>query len=119
MTEQERIMQLREALHHHNHLYYVENQPAISDYEFDQMMRELQDLEAAHPEMADPNSPAVRVGSDLLSDFKQIPHKYPMLSLGNTYNREEVADFYRRVSEGLGGADFDICGVLKFGGLSI
>lgn len=119
MTEQERIMQLREALHHHNHLYYVENQPAISDYEFDQMMRELQDLEAAHPEMADPNSPAVRVGSDLLSDFKQIPHKYPMLSLGNTYNREEVADFYRRVSEGLGGADFDICCELKFDGLSI
>lgn len=119
MTEQDRILQLREALHHHNYLYYVENRPEISDYEFDQLMHELQDLEAAHPEMADPNSPAVRVGSDLLNTFGQIPHKYPMLSLGNTYNREEVASFYRRVSDGLGGADFDICCELKFDGLSI
>ena len=119
MTPQERILALRQTLHRHNHLYYVENRPEISDYDFDQLMRELMDLEAQHPEMADPNSPSVRVGSDLQNAFEQIPHKYPMLSLGNTYNRGEVGDFYRRVSEGLGGAPFDICCELKFDGLSI
>ena len=119
MTPQERILQLRRTLHHHNHLYYVENRPEISDYDFDMLMHELQELEAQHPEMADPNSPSVRVGSDQQNEFQQIPHKYPMLSLGNTYNRAEVGDFYRRVSEGLGGAPFDICCELKFDGLSI
>ena len=75
MTPQERILQLRRTLHHHNHLYYVENRPEISDYDFDMLMHELQELEAQHPEMADPNSPSVRVGSDQQNEFQQIRHK--------------------------------------------
>lgn len=119
MSELERIEQLRAALHHHNHCYYVDNSPEISDFAFDALMRELQELEARHPECADPNSPTMRVGSDLDNRFRQVRHVYPMLSLGNTYNREDVGDFYRRVSEGLGGAPFDVCCELKFDGLSI
>lgn len=119
MNEKERILFLRETLHRHNHNYYVLNQPEISDREFDQLMAELQQLEQLHPELADPNSPTVRVGSDLNLEFNQIAHVYPMLSLGNTYNREDVRAFYQRVQEGLGGAPFEICCELKFDGLSI
>ena len=119
MTEQERIMQLRAELHRHNHNYYVLNQPTISDQEFDALMRELQDLEALHPELADPNSPTQRVGSDLSQEFVQVEHIRPMLSLANTYNKEEVREFYNRVREGLGGESFEICCELKFDGLSI
>lgn len=119
MDEKDRILALRDALHRHNYNYYVKNAPEISDREFDDLMHELQDLEARHPELADPNSPTQRVGSDLAGDFEQVAHRYPMLSLGNTYNRGDVADFYRRVSEGLGGAPFEICCELKFDGLSI
>ena len=106
-------------MHRHNYNYYVKNSPEISDMEFDGLMRELQDLEAAHPEMYDANSPSVRVGSDISNDFKQIVHAYPMLSLGNTYDRDEVRDFYNRVKSGLDGEDFEICCELKFDGLSI
>ena len=119
MTEEQRIYQLREELHRHNHSYYVDHSPVISDREFDRLMSELQQLEAAHPELADPNSPTVRVGSDISHEFEQVEHQYPMLSLGNTYDREEVRDFYRRVSDGLGGEPFEICCELKFDGLSI
>ncbi len=119
MNEQQRIVQLREELHRHNHLYYVENAPEISDREFDAMMHELQELEARHPEMYDPNSPTQRVGSDLGVEFARVSHRYPMLSLSNTYNREDVRAFYSRVSDGLGGRPFDICCELKFDGLSI
>ena len=119
MDEKARILQLRDELHQHNYRYYVENNPVISDQEFDFMMRELQDLEAKHPEMFDPNSPSQRVGSDLNNEFETVAHTRPMLSLGNTYNREEVADFWQRVSEGLMGAPFQICCELKFDGLSI
>ena len=83
MTETERIDQLREELHRHNHNYYILNAPVISDQEFDKLMRELQDLEARHPEHFDPTSPSMRVGSDINKDFVQVEHKYPMLSLGN------------------------------------
>ncbi len=114
-----RIAELREELHRHNRKYYVENAPEISDREFDALMEELTLLEARHPELVDANSPTVRVGSDLSQEFQQVPHRYPMLSLGNTYSREDVAAFYRRVSEGLGGEDFAICCELKFDGLSI
>lgn len=115
-----RIKELREALHRHNHNYYMLNAPEISDREFDELMHELQNLEAAHPELADPNSPTRRVGSDLGSaGFQTIAHERPMLSLGNTYNRDDVRAFYERVKDGLGGADFDICCELKFDGLSI
>lgn len=118
MTEIERIDQLREELHTHNYNYYVLNAPVITDQEFDHLMRELQDLEAKHPEHFDPNSPSVRVGSDLNKNFKQVEHKYPMLSLGNTYSQAEVTEFYDRVSKSLN-EDFEICCEMKFDGTSI
>ena len=119
MTEQDLIIALREELHRHNYNYYVLNAPEISDKEFDDKMRQLQDLEKLHPEMADPNSPTMRVGSDLSKDFKQVYHQYPMLSLGNTYSESEVTDFYNRVKELLGDEEFEICCELKFDGTSI
>lgn len=119
MDEKQRILQLRQELHEHNHKYYVLNQPSISDQEFDFMMHELQELEARHPEMADPDSPTLRVGSDISTEFKQVAHKYPMLSLANTYNEQDVADFYNSVSKGLNGEDFEICCEMKYDGLSI
>ncbi len=119
MNEQERIIALRGELHAHNHNYYVLNAPTISDKAFDDLMHELQELEARHPEMADPNSPTMRVGSDLSQEFEHVAHRYPMLSLGNTYNREDVRAFYQRVQEGLNGEPFDICCELKYDGLSI
>lgn len=118
MTEIERIDQLREELHTHNYNYYVLNAPVITDQEFDKLMRELQDLEAKHPEHFDQNSPSVRVGSDLNKNFRQVEHKYPMLSLGNTYSQAEVSDFYDRVSKALN-EDFEICCEMKFDGTSI
>ena len=119
MNEEERIIELRDELHAHNYRYYVENAPEISDQEFDALMRELQELEARHPEMHDDNSPTQRVGSDLNSEFQQVAHRYPMLSLANTYNRQEVADWYESVSKGLHGADFEVCCEMKYDGLSI
>lgn len=119
MDEKQRILELREQLHRHNYLYYVKSAPEISDRDFDMMMHELQDLEARHPELYDPNSPSQRVGSDVSTEFTQVRHRYPMLSLANTYNRGDVREFYERVSEGLGGRKFDICCELKFDGLSI
>jgi len=118
MTIQERIDELRAELHRHNYNYYVSNSPQISDQEFDFMMRELQDLEAAHPEYYDENSPTMRVGSDISKEFVQVDHKYPMLSLGNTYSAAEVADFYQRVKTSLN-EDFEVCCELKFDGTSI
>ena len=119
MDEKERIIQLRKELHEHNYRYYVLNQPTIGDQEFDFMMHELQDLEAKHPEMADENSPTQRVGSDLNEEFRQVEHKYPMLSLANTYNEQDVADWYESVSKGLAGEDFEVCCEMKYDGLSI
>ena len=118
MDDIKRILELREQLHEHNHRYYVLNSPVISDFEFDALLRELQDLEALHPEMYDPNSPSQRVGSDITKEFKQVQHKYPMLSLGNTYSKAEVADFFDRVQRALN-EDFEICCELKFDGTSI
>ena len=126
MVEKRRIMEvkehiewLRKELDRHNYNYYVLNAPEISDQEFDRMMRELQDLEAAHPEFDDPDSPTKRVGSDLNQEFVQVPHRYPMLSLANTYNKQEVEDFYERVRTGLEGEPFEICCEMKYDGLSI
>ena len=119
MTAQERIAQLRSELHRHNHNYYVLNAPEISDYEFDHLMRELQDLEAEHPELHDPTSPTMRVGSDITSEFVQVSHRYPMLSLGNTYSEGEVRDFYDRVQKTLGREPFELCCEIKYDGLSI
>lgn len=119
MEVKEQIERLRNELHRHNYNYYVLNAPEISDQEFDRMMRELQDLEAAHPEFDDPDSPTRRVGSDLNQEFVQVPHRYPMLSLSNTYNKQEVADFYERVRSGLEGEPFELCCEMKYDGLSI
>ena len=119
MNEKERILYLREQLHEHNYKYYVLNQPDISDQEFDFLMRELQDLEAKHPELYDANSPTQRVGSDLNQNFTQVAHKYPMLSLANTYNEQDVADWYESVSRGLAGEPFEVCCEMKYDGLSI
>lgn len=119
MDEKQRIEQLRQELHEHNYRYYVLNQPVIDDQEFDLMMHELQDLEARHPEMADPNSPTQRVGSDLQTGFRQVAHRYPMLSLANTYNEQDVRDWYESVRKGLAGEDFEVCCEMKYDGLSI
>lgn len=119
IDERQRILQLRKELHEHNYKYYVLNQPEISDQEFDFMMKELQELEARHEDMFDPNSPTQRVGSDINQEFTQVTHKYPMLSLANTYSQEEVADFYNSVKKGLNDEDFEICCELKYDGLSI
>ena len=118
-TEAQRIAYLREYLHEQNHNYYVLNSPVISDMEFDGLMRELQSLEASHPEMADPNSPTQRVGSDVNLSFEQVRHTRPMLSLGNTYSRQEVEDFYNRVCQDTGHQQLDISCELKFDGTSI
>ena len=118
MTEIERIKQLREELHTHNHHYYVLNQPVIGDQEFDQLMAELQQLEDKHPELADLNSPTMRVGSDINKSFTQVPHKYAMLSLANTYSEGEVVDFYERIRKALN-EPFEICCEMKYDGSSI
>jgi DNA ligase (NAD+) len=119
MDEKERIAQLRKELHHHNYCYYVLNQPLISDQEFDFMMHELQNLEARHPELSDPNSPTQRVGSDLQTGFRQVAHRYPMLSLANTYSESDVREWYESVKKGLAGEDFEVCCEMKYDGLSI
>lgn len=119
MNEKDRIQYLRKTLHEHNYKYYVLNQPDISDQEFDFLMHELQDLEARHPELYDANSPTLRVGSDLNQNFTQVAHKYPMLSLANTYNEQDVADWYDSVRRGLDGEDFEVCCEMKYDGLSI
>lgn len=119
MNASQRISELRQALHLHNYNYYVLHQPTISDVEFDKLLQELATLEAAHPELYDPNSPTSRVGSDHDNDFATIVHKRPMLSLSNTYNPAEVEAFYHRVAESLGGQSFQVCCELKFDGLSV
>lgn len=116
--ETERVAYLRAFLHEQNRLYYVQDSPAISDQEYDRLLRELGDLEARHPELADPNSPTQRVGSDLSEQFAQVRHARPMLSLRNTYGRDEVADFYGKLCEAVGGEPAVSC-ELKFDGTSI
>ena len=119
MDDKQRITQLRRELHEHNHRYYVENQPSISDQEFDMLMHELQRLEELHPELYDASSPTQRVGSDLQKEFRQVAHRYPMLSLANTYSEQDVRDWYESVSRGLGGEPFEVCCEMKYDGLSI
>lgn len=114
----QRIFELRSILHQHNHLYYVLNQPSISDLEFDSLMKELESLESLHPELNDPNSPTRRVGSDINEGFKQVAHEFPMLSLSNTYSAEEVRDFFDRVTKGLN-HPFELVCELKYDGTSI
>ena len=118
MSVKEQIEALRSELEQHNYNYYVLSAPTISDKEFDEKMKELQDLEAAHPEYYDPNSPTQRVGSDLSKEFEQVQHRYPMLSLCNTYSEEEVRDFYERTERSLN-EPFEIVAELKYDGTSI
>ena len=118
MTVKEQIDELRAALHQHNYNYYVLNAPEISDKEFDDLMHKLQELELEHPEYKDENSPTMRVGSDINKNFTQIAHKYPMLSLANTYSETEVTDFYERTRRALN-EEFEICCEMKYDGTSI
>ena len=114
---EQQITQLRSLLNEYNHKYYVENSPVVSDYEFDTLLRQLQDLEAAHPEFYDPNSPTMRVGSDLTNDFKSVEHSFPMLSLSNTYSLEELGEWIDRVEKEVGEVEY-VC-ELKFDGTAI
>ncbi|WP_296004746.1 NAD-dependent DNA ligase LigA [uncultured Alistipes sp.] len=112
-----KIEELRRQLEYHSHKYYVENAPVISDYEFDAMMRELLELERLHPEYADPDSPTVRVGSDITAEFETVRHRYPMLSLGNTYSLDELHEFLARIGREEGQVEY-VC-ELKFDGTAI
>ena len=117
-SEKDRILSLRKLLEYHNYKYYIENSPEISDIEFDQLMHELEKLEALHPELYDPNSPTLRVGQDINQEFTQVFHKYPMLSLGNTYSEQELRDFDQRVRKVTGDGVQYVC-ELKYDGTSI
>ncbi len=117
-TEQDRIIELRKALEYYNYKYYIENISEISDRQFDEMMHELEKLEAAYPGMYDPNSPTQRVGQDINREFSQVAHKYPMLSLGNTYSEQELRDFDQRVRKVTGEQVQYVC-ELKYDGTSI
>ena len=114
-----KIKALRDELERHNYNYYVLNAPTIDDRTFDEMMHELQGLEETFPQYFDPNSPTQRVGNDINRSFSQVEHRYPMLSLSNTYSIEEVSAFYERVRSGLMGEDFELVGELKYDGTSI
>ncbi|WP_420319169.1 NAD-dependent DNA ligase LigA [Ekhidna sp.] len=114
-----RIQSLTEELNHHNYLYYQKSQPTITDYEFDSLLKELEQLEADFPDLKLSHSPTTRVGGDITKDFETIPHKYPMLSLGNTYSKEELTDFDSRVKKGLGTDDYEYICELKFDGVAI
>ena len=113
----QKIEELRRWLNYHNRKYYIDNAPEVSDYEFDQRMHELQRLEAEYPEFDDPNSPSRRVGSDLTTEFRTVEHRYPMLSLGNTYSIEELHEFFERVEREVGQVEY-VC-ELKFDGTAI
>ncbi len=114
----ERLLELRSLLHEHNYRYYVLNQPTVSDFQFDQWMKELEGLETFYPEMQDDNSPSKRVGSDISSKFEKVEHVRPMLSLTNSYSEEEVADWVRRIDESVGG-EIDYVLELKYDGVAI
>lgn len=118
-SEKERIEYLRRELHRHNYNYYVANSPEISDTDFDMLMKELEELETAHPEIYDPNSPTQRVGSDLSTGFEQVRHIYPMLSLANTYSIDDVDAWFKRVDEALMGQEVTVVGEMKFDGSGI
>lgn len=117
-SDKDRIGELRQMLEQYNYLYYVKNAPVISDMEFDRLMYELEKLESVHPDLYDPNSPTQRVGQDLNQEFTQVMHKYPMLSLGNTYSEQELRDFDERVKKGIGAPVEYVC-ELKYDGTSI
>ena len=112
-----RMRELETTLEYHNRRYYVDNNPEISDIEFDRLLRELQDLEAQYPEQADPNSPTKRVGSDLTTEFRSVEHRFPMMSLANTYSSEELGEWVDRIIKEIGEVEFVV--ELKFDGTAI
>ena len=112
------IENLRKELEEYNHQYYVLSSPGISDYDFDMKLKALDKLEKEHPEFFDPNSPTLRVGSDINQEFNQVKHQYPMLSLGNAYSKEELFDFDQRIRK-LIEEPFDYVCELKFDGTSV
>src|SRR5436190_6708042 len=116
---QKEIKHLTEKVNHHNNLYYLENRTEISDYDFDQLLEKLIKLEEQFPQLKLPDSPTQRVGGTITKEFKTVYHKYPMLSLGNTYSQEELEDFDGRVSRGLDGDPYEYFCELKFDGVSI
>ncbi len=115
---EERIIELREMIEHHNHRYYVLSKPDISDFAYDQLMNELISLENRFPELKDENSPSQRVGSDLNREFSQVEHNYPMLSLANTYSEDEIRDFDKRIRKTIGDR-FEYVAELKYDGIAI
>ncbi len=117
IQERERIAELREKLDYYNHKYYVENSPEIEDYQFDMLLKELQGLEQRHPEMFDANSPTQRVGSDITTEFQSVEHKFPMLSLSNTYSLDELHEWIERIERETGEVEY-VC-ELKFDGTAI
>ncbi|MEK9517452.1 MAG: NAD-dependent DNA ligase LigA, partial [Flavobacteriaceae bacterium] len=119
MEIKEKIKQLREALHEHNYLYYILDAPKITDFEFDQMLKALQDLERQYPEFFDPNSPTQRIGGGVTKNFKTQAHRYPMYSLSNTYSKEELLQWVGRVEKALGDEKFEFTCELKYDGASI
>lgn len=119
ISHEDVIKRLRDEINSHNYKYYVLNAPEISDFEFDMLLKELERLEAEHPEFADPLSPTQRVGSDLTKKFNSVEHRRPMMSLANTYSIEEVDEWFRRVDNGLEGEEFTIVGEMKYDGVSI
>ena len=118
MDDKERILSLRETLRQHNHNYYVLDKPTISDFEFDQLLEELIRLESSHPDLYDANSPSQRVGGELIKTFKSVPHKYRMLSLGNTYSPQDLVDFDKRITK-LVETNIEYVCELKYDGVSI
>ncbi|MGL5890968.1 MAG: DNA ligase LigA-related protein, partial [Bacteroidia bacterium] len=114
-----RINILTQELNDHNYLYYVLAEPKISDYEFDSLLKELEALEKEHPELRRPDSPTLRVGGEVTKEFATVKHRYPMLSLGNTYSFEELEEFDVRVRKGLGNEAFDYVCELKYDGVAI
>lgn len=118
-TVRQRIEELRSLLNLYNYQYYVLNEPTVSDFDYDMMMKELEQLELSHPQYADPLSPTLRVGSDINQSFRQVEHIFPMLSLANTYSIEEVDEFFGRVRQALSGEEFTMVGEMKFDGTSI
>ena len=119
MEIKEKIKRLRDALHEHNYLYYMLDAPKITDFEFDQLLKTLQDLERQYPEYFDPNSPTQRVGGGVTKNFNTQAHRYPMYSLSNTYSKEEFLQWVGRVQKVLGDEKFEFTCELKYDGASI
>src|ERR1700734_1812185 len=116
---EKQIESLRDTIRHHEYLYYVVDQPEISDGDFDKLMRQLKDLEAAHPDLIPPDSPTQRVGGKPREGFVKVPHSSPMLSLDNTYNEDELRGWERRVHELSGRKEVDYVCELKLDGMSL